>query len=123
MNIEGPQVFDLVGLARNSEERKPAWGLQTKDLNLNLVVLNADGGVAHHTNNEVDVLLVAIDGEGRVEIEGQSWVIRPGQAIVVPLGSSRSIACTADHFAYLSCHRRRAGLWPEGVPRPGSAQS
>jgi quercetin dioxygenase-like cupin family protein len=122
MTIEGPEVIDLVRLARNSEERKPAWGLQTKDLNLNLVVLNADGGVAHHTNNEVDVLLVAIDGEGRVEIEGQSWVIRPGQAIGVPLGASRSIACTADRFAYLSCHRRRAGLWPEGVPRPSSAR-
>jgi quercetin dioxygenase-like cupin family protein len=122
MKVDGPHVIDLVGLARNREERKPAWGLQTEDLNLNLVVLDAAGGVAQHTNNEVDVLLVGIDGEGCVEIDGESVTVGPGQAIVVPKGSSRSIRCIADHFAYLSCHRRRAGLWPDGVPRPSSVQ-
>jgi quercetin dioxygenase-like cupin family protein len=119
VNVDGMQVTDLVRLARNSEQCKPAWGLQTEDLNLNLVVLDASG-VAHHTNSEVDVLLVGIDGAGYVEIEGQIWRVGPGQALVVPKGSVRSIWCVVDHFAYLSCHRRRAGLWPEGVPRPTS---
>ncbi len=122
MNMDGMQVIDLVRLARSSEERKPTWGLQTEDLNLNLVVFDADGGVAHHTNTEADVLLVGIDGEGRVEIDGQSRDIGPGEAIVIPKGSSRSIRCAADRFAYLSCHRRRAGLWPERVPRPTVSQ-
>lgn len=122
MNVESMQVIDLVRLARNSEERKPAWGLQTEDLNVNLVVLDADGGVALHTNTEVDVLLVGIDGQGCVEIDGESRDIDAGKALVVPKGSSRSIRCTADRFAYLSCHRRRAGLWPERVPRPTASQ-
>lgn len=121
MNLNGVDVIDLVGLAQNSKERKPAWGLQTEDLNLNVVVLDAKGGVAHHTNTEVDVLLVGIDGEGRVDIEGQTHRIGAGQAIVVPKGSSRSIRCATDTFAYLSCHRRRAGLWPEGIPRPNTS--
>lgn len=122
MNVDTMQVIDLLRLARNSEERKPAWGLQTEDLNVNLVVLDADGGVALHTNTEVDVLLVGIDGKGRIEIDGESRDIGPGKALVVPKGSSRSIHCTASHFAYLSCHRRRAGLWPERVPRPTASQ-
>lgn len=118
MDVNGIDVIDLIGRARNSEPCEPAWGLQTEDLNINLVVLDADGGIAHHTNTEVDVLLVGVDGAGYVEIEGQTRRVGPGQALVIPKGSVRSICCVADHFAYLSCHRRRAGLWPEGVPRP-----
>ena len=117
MNVDGIDVIDLIGLAHSSQPSKPAWGVQTEDLNLNLIVLDADSGVARHTNTEVDVLLVGIDGAGYVEIEGKTWRVGPGQALVVPKGSLRSIRCEVDRFAYLSCHRRRAGLWPEGVPR------
>ena len=120
MNVNDVNGIDLIGMAQHSGPSKPAWGLQTEDLNLNLTVLDADNGVARHTNTEVDVLLVGIDGAGYVEIDGQTLRVGPGQALVVPKGSVRSIRCEGDHFAYLSCHRRRAGLWPEGVPRPTS---
>jgi hypothetical protein len=30
----------------------------------------------------------------------------------VPKGSRRGIRAASDRFAYLTCHGRRAGLWP-----------
>jgi hypothetical protein len=32
--------------------------------------------------------------------------------VIIPKGSQRAIHCDGDHFAYLTCHRRRAGLVP-----------
>jgi quercetin dioxygenase-like cupin family protein len=60
----------------------------------------------------VDVLLVGIDGTGVVEIDGRQYPVQPGQAVIIPKGSHRAVHCDADHFAYLSCHRRRSGLMP-----------
>ena len=116
------EVVDLTGLARMGGERKPAWGLQTEDLNVNLIVLEAGGAIAEHTNTEVDVLLVVVEGAGTVEVDGRRHDLRQGQALVVPKGARRSIRCTGDSFVYLTCHRRRAGLWPAGIPaRPQTA--
>jgi quercetin dioxygenase-like cupin family protein len=117
MTGDPAEIIDLAALARGSAERKPAWKLQTEDLNLNLVVLDAGGEVAAHTNTEVDVLLVGIEGAGQVDIEGRVYTVGTGQALVVPKSARRSIRCEGARFAYLACHRRRSGLWPEGIPR------
>lgn len=110
-------IVDLLALARDGGERKPAWSQRTDDLSVNLIVLAAGGDIPEHTNAEVDVLLIGIDGEGAVEVEREPGSMRAGQAMIIPKGTRRSIRCTTDRFAYLSCHRDRGGLWPDGVPR------
>ena len=115
-----PEAADLTALAQDQTERQPVWVHTSEDLNVNLLVFDAPGGVAEHTNDEVDVLLVGIAGQGTVVVEGTPRTLTAGAAIVVPKGARRAVEVPEGRFAYLTCHRRRAGLWPRGVPRPRS---
>jgi quercetin dioxygenase-like cupin family protein len=105
-------VVDLAALARAAIPPGPAWTHRSDDLNVNLVVFPAGEGVAEHVNAEVDVLLVGIAGAGLVAIDGLPRVLRAGQAIVIAKGARRWTQAVSDPFAYLTCHRRRGGLWP-----------
>lgn len=112
-----PAPIDLVSMARTDPGRKPVWAQQSSDLNVNLVSLVSGQGLASHVNAEVDVLLICIDGTGSVEIGCRQHDLRPGHAVVIPKGSQRSMQSHSDQFAYLTCHRRRAGLMPV-APQP-----
>ena len=107
------EVIDLGALARAAGTAGAVWTHQSEDLNVNLLVFPAGEGVATHVNTDVDVLLVGVAGEGVVEIEGTRRLLRAGQALVIPKGASRATQSSSGLFAYLSCHRRRAGLWPK----------
>lgn len=115
---EGVRVADLVELAAEGSARQPAWTQRSDDLNVNLLVWDAGRSVEEHLNAEVDVLLVGIRGEGVVAVDGLDCTLRPGQALLVPKGARRSIHAGSGRFAYLTCHRRRGGLWPRGATRP-----
>lgn len=86
------------------------WGLASDDLNVNLVAWPAGDGVGEHTNTEVDVLIVVIDGALSVALDGQAQQVGTGQAIVVPKGATRVLTASADGVRYLSAHRRRPPL-------------
>jgi mannose-6-phosphate isomerase-like protein (cupin superfamily) len=110
---------DLLAASQAGDGAGPAWTYAGADLNVNLIVLLAPGGVAEHVNAEVEVLLVGVDGAGVVAVEEQALPLRAGQALIVPRGARRAITPSTVRFAYLTCHRRRAGLWPANAPRPG----
>ena len=103
---------DLAALARAANVQGAVWRHQGEDLNANLLVFARGDGVAEHVNAEVDVLLVGIAGEGVVDVDGSRRILRAGQALVVPKGARRGTRGVSDRFAYLTCHRRRGGLWP-----------
>jgi quercetin dioxygenase-like cupin family protein len=105
-------IADLARLAQLTTDRIPAWTHASGQLNINLIVFDAGAGVPQHVNNEVDVLIVGIEGEGYVEIDGTRWSLHPLQAVVIPKGANRSTGSAGGRFAYLTCHRQRAGLWP-----------
>ena len=111
-------AVDLLALVQTSAERGPLWTHQSADLNVNLVALDAGQRVAESVNGEVDVLLVGVTGEGVVTVEGHEVRLGAGRALVIPKGTRRAIASAGGRFAYLTCHRRRAGLWPTNAPRP-----
>jgi mannose-6-phosphate isomerase-like protein (cupin superfamily) len=111
-------AVDAADLARVSDAG-PIWTDQSEDLNVNLLVLARDEGIAGHVNAEVDVLLVGVAGAGVVEVDGAEYPVGSGQVLLIPKGAQRAIRSGGDRFAYLTCHRRRSGLWPRGVPRPG----
>ena len=106
------QMADLAALARSANTPGAIWIQQSQDLNVNLLVFPSGEGVAEHVNAEVDVLLVGIAGEGAVTIDGMRQILNAGHAIVIPQGANRGIQSMSDPFAYLTCHRRRGGLWP-----------
>ena len=106
------QLMDLVALTRDATVPGAIWTWQSEDLDINLLVFTSGEGVAEHVNAEVDVLLVGITGSGAVTIDGTRQILGAGHAIVIPKGANRGIQGMSDRFAYLSCHRRRGGLWP-----------
>ena len=97
----------------------PVWTQSSRDLNVNLLSFAAGQGVPHHINDEVDVLIVVVEGAGVLELDGVAHPLRAGQVCLVPAGAMRALWSSSGAFAYLTCHRRRGGLWPDGPqPRP-----
>ena len=109
---EPRRVTNLIAHARNAFTRGPVWTAESDDLNVNLLVFHRGQSVDEHVNAEVDVLLVGVDGEGVVTIDGEPHALPPGHTVIVPKGARRSTRVMGDRFAYLTCHRRRPGLIP-----------
>ncbi len=114
LGIDDAGMVDLLAVARMAAAPGATWTQQSEDLNVNLLVFPAGEGVPEHLNTEVDVLLVGIAGAGVVTIDGKRQTLRAGQALVIPKGARRGTLSMSDSFAYLTCHRRRGGLWPSG---------
>lgn len=87
------------------------WGLDSSQLNANLVALGAGECIEGHTNDEVDQLLVVQVGAGVVVIDGVEHRIGTDSLLLIPRGAHRSIRATKQ-MAYLSIHIRRSGLQP-----------
>src|SRR5215204_6665758 len=101
------QVVDLIGPSGTG----PLWGTQTEDLNVTLLAWPARGGPGgEHRNSERDVLLVVLEGQATVMLEGDEHLVRAGQALVVEKGRTRKISAGADGVRYLSIHLRRRPL-------------
>jgi quercetin dioxygenase-like cupin family protein len=107
----------LTDLSR-PEGTGPLWGITSSDLNATLLVWPAGHEVAEHTNNEVDVLVIVLEGGGVALIDGQQHSLSPGHALLIPKGSSRALEAGATGVRYLSVHRRRGPLQIEGLPSP-----
>ena len=116
-----PSTADLADLARHATVEGAVWTVQSSDLNANLIVLE-NRGIDEHVNNEVDVLVVGILGAGQVTIDGVTQRLGVGQVVLIPRGARRDFRPEVGRFAYLTCHRRRLGLWPT-TPSVSSKQA
>ncbi|CAN5461277.1 hypothetical protein BH11ARM2_BH11ARM2_17910 [soil metagenome] len=105
-----PPLADLTYLARTARGSGPEWGMETEDLNATLLVWQAGEGVSEHVNEELDVMIVGVEGEGEVTVDGHVFVLSPGQTVVVPKGAVRSVCARSARFAHLNVHRRRRKL-------------
>ena len=90
--------------------RGPVWGDATEDLNLTVLVWPPGEGPPEHVNDELDVVIVVVQGSGSVCLDGVHRDVRPGHAVVIPRGVTRSLSAGPDGLRYLSLHRRRGGL-------------
>lgn len=109
---------DLQAIAQERGGPTPLWPGLGEDLHVNVLALDPDATIAEHVNQELDVLLVGIRGGGTVTVEGHERQMAAGQALLLPKGMRRRISAGPSGFAYLTCHRLRALLWPRGAPRP-----
>ena len=101
------QVVDLIGPSGTG----PLWGTQSEDLNATLLAWPARGGPGgEHRKSERDVLLVVLEGQATVTLDGVEHLLRAGQALVVEKGRTRKISAGADGVRYLSIHLRRKPL-------------
>ncbi len=114
---------DLRELLEGRNGPGAVWSTVSDDLNVNLVVFGEGAGVQAHVNSEVDVLLVGVEGRGRVIVDDVVHVLKVGQAVLIPKGTRRQIQAEGERFAYLTCHRRRPHLWPVKMVRPRSEKA
>ncbi|MGD9753726.1 MAG: cupin domain-containing protein [Acidimicrobiia bacterium] len=92
------------------------------DLDANLVQLGPEGGIAAHTNVELDVLFVVLAGTGRLVVDGEVHEVRAGVALLVRRNAERAVLADGGGLRYLTVHRRRDGLRigrPAGSPAVG----
>ena len=113
-------LIDLQSISGLAHGGGPQWGQESEDLNLTLLSWPARHVIAPHTNNEVDVVLIAVAGTGEVTVNNQTLQLGPGLALLIPKGAERSIRSTSERFSYLSVHRRRRGLMPTIGGKPVS---
>ncbi len=112
-----PEATDLVELVAQAQGQRIVWTAKSQDLNVNLIVLNPGEQIEEHCNDEVDVLIVGVDGAGEFVVDGSSSRVTPNTALILPRGSARSVRPLGAPFAYLTCHRQRKQLWPKSEGR------
>ena len=66
--------------------------------------------IDRHRNDEVDVLIVVVDGDGTLVVDGESRRLTPGLLAHVPRGTSRTITAGPVGLAHLTVHVRRRPL-------------
>jgi quercetin dioxygenase-like cupin family protein len=107
---DGVVAADLAPLLQ-AEGDGVHWTLEPDaDLNVNLVRLGAGHSMAEHRNDEVDVLIVALTGDGHVVVDTRTIAVAAHVVVHLPKGTTRSLHAGPDGLTYLTVHRRRAGL-------------
>ncbi len=94
-------------------QRGALWRLaeQGRQLDANLVRLPPHASVTPHVEGVLDVLLLVVEGDGRLD-DGASTSqdMRPGELVWLPRGATRALAAGARGLTYLTVHRRRPGM-------------
>lgn len=101
-----PEVLDL--RATVGETTGPQWGTATNDLNATLLSWNQGQEIAAHVNTEVDVIMVVVQGEGTLTLDGKEHEMHEGVAAVIPKGVERAVKAQSTPFVYLNIHRKRS---------------
>jgi quercetin dioxygenase-like cupin family protein len=115
MSTEAARIADSIVVDLGSIETRgrsgAVWSLpHGGDLDANLVFLQPHEVIGAHVNNEVDVLISVIAGQGRLSIDGAEHELRGDVLSLVPKGTNRVIEAGARGITYLSIHRRREPL-------------
>lgn len=85
------------------------WGLDSPQLNANLVKLDPGHQIGEHHYATVDVLIIVQSGDGVIVIDGVDHVVHADSVLLIPRGINRSIHATR-RLVYYSIHMRRPGL-------------
>lgn len=92
----GPQ--DLRGLLQYHEGSVVSRVLlKNKGGNVTVFAFDAGEGLSEHTA-PFDALIVGVEGEADVTIEGQAFRLHAGQSVVLPANRPHAVAATAGPF-------------------------
>jgi quercetin dioxygenase-like cupin family protein len=91
------------------------WSLpHGADLDASLVHLHPGGSIDSHVNDEVDIVISVIAGDGQLVVGGTSNRLRDLVVALIPKGERREIRAGSVGITYLSIHTRRS---PLGITR------
>ncbi|MCG7309990.1 DUF2249 domain-containing protein [Brachybacterium sp. ACRRE] len=96
-----------------------AWsiGVHPRDLDSNLVILPAGGGIGEHVGPDHDVLVVVLAGSGTITTERGRVEVAPGELVLLPRRSRRAFTAGPEGLRHLTVHRRRPTLQITDAPR------
>ncbi|MEI7645718.1 MAG: cupin domain-containing protein [Chloroflexales bacterium] len=117
MGLPAELLINMADALRGVEYDGPASSINSEQLNVNLLRLADGASIPQHINDEVDVLVVIIQGTCKLFVDDEMTVLRTGMAAVIPCGRMRALRCTMGPLIYLTCHRRRAPLMPTVTSR------
>jgi quercetin dioxygenase-like cupin family protein len=103
-----------VELATVSGDGGVVWSCSPGGFHANLVVLTGDQAIAPHENAALDVLILVVDGTAEITVDDAVHRLEAGSALLVPRGSTRSIAAVGGGTRYLTVHGERP---PLGIER------
>jgi uncharacterized cupin superfamily protein len=95
----------------------PLWGMASADLNATLLSWPPGHVVAEHVNDELDVLIVVLEGHATAFVDGDAHALKAGSALLVARGARRRIDAGDGGLRYLSIHRRRGPLQIQPLER------
>lgn len=107
---EAATTVDLLALAHASTVAGAIWSGGVTDLHVNLVRLPTGDTITSHRNDEVEVLLVGLEGSATVTVADTANTLGAGQALVIPRGTVREVVAGEAGVVYLTCHRRRGAI-------------
>ncbi len=114
-----PVVVNLA-LVDSAGRSGAAWSLpHGGDLDANLVHLQPNGAIQLHVNNEVDVVISVVAGDGRLIVGGTVHKLEDKVLALIPKGTHREIHAGASGLSYLSIHRQRNALGITSKPKVG----
>ncbi len=108
-------LADLLRVAHSDPSRGALWGTESEDLDATLVAWPEGQGVAPHTNDEVDVLMVVLEGSATVAVGDLSYSLSIGGFLLIPKGTERRVQATSDRLVYLNVHKRRKKMAPTSL--------
>lgn len=118
-----PQILtvlaDRIGEA-SPDQRGALWQLAEsgRELDANLVRLLPGGEVGEHQEDVLDVLLVVVEGTGRIGTGPDALTLTPTTVAWLPRTSRRTLSAGPDGLVYFTVHRRRPGLSIRSAPTP-----
>ncbi|MEI6778903.1 MAG: cupin domain-containing protein [Chloroflexales bacterium] len=112
MGLPADLLINIAGALQGTEYDGPVYSANTEQLNVNLLRLADGASIPQHINDEVDVLVVVLQGTCKLIVDNEMTVLRPSMAAIIPRGRLRALRCTMGPLVYLTCHRRRAPLMP-----------
>jgi quercetin dioxygenase-like cupin family protein len=113
MGLPKDLLINLTEALRGVENDGPAYSANSEQLNVNLLRLTDGASIPQHVNDEVDVLVVVMQGTCKLFVDDEMTVLRTGMAAIIPCGRIRALRCTMGPLVYLTCHRRRGPLMPK----------
>lgn len=116
-----PRILcDTTTVARDSrpDATGALWKLpmRRRDLDSNIVRLQPDGSIGAHVGPDIDVLLLVLEGAGRITTELGTVELRPGALVWLPQRSRREFTAGPQGLSYLTVHQRRQSLVLNAAP-------
>ncbi|MBT2439580.1 hypothetical protein J7E93_05475 [Streptomyces sp. ISL-36] len=98
--------------ALDPERAGAVWRLAEpgRQLDANVVRLPPLRRVDTHTEPDLDVLLLVVEGEGTLVTTEEPLALAEGTLTWLPHGSTRALVAGERGMSYLTVHRRRPGL-------------